>query len=186
MTPGVAWRLKPLDQAVGRVLGNIFLPPVAYGGQLRWTRDLVQKDAAGRFPLAERLVAVARAYGFDGWFVNAETGGGNAALATDMLGFLRELKSRAAAVGQQGFDRLQDGEEAGVDLLVVRVGRTEGDRGQRGVPARERQSGICAKKGVEHVRGEVRPSAGCGGEDGDRVRSPGCLPVLIGEEGGGR
>ncbi|MGW7299908.1 endo-beta-N-acetylglucosaminidase [Streptomyces sp. NPDC054829] len=84
-----------------RVLGNIFLPPVAYGGQLRWTRDLVQKDSAGRFPLAERLVAVARAYGFDGWFVNAETGGGNAALATDMLGFLRELKSRAAAVGQR-------------------------------------------------------------------------------------
>ena len=26
------------------VLGNVFLPPVAYGGQLRWTRDLVQKD----------------------------------------------------------------------------------------------------------------------------------------------
>ncbi|CCK25834.1 endo-beta-N-acetylglucosaminidase [Streptomyces davaonensis JCM 4913] len=83
------------------VLGNIFLPPVAYGGQLQWTRDLVQKDSAGRYPLAAQLVAVARAYGFDGWFVNAETSGGNAALATDMLGFLRELKSRAAAVGQR-------------------------------------------------------------------------------------
>ncbi|MFH0520718.1 endo-beta-N-acetylglucosaminidase [Streptomyces sp. M41] len=83
------------------VLGNVFLPPVAYGGQLQWTRDLVQKDAAGRYPLAERLVAVARAYGFDGWFVNAETGGGNAALAADMLGFLRELKTRARAEGQR-------------------------------------------------------------------------------------
>ncbi len=58
------------------VLGNVFLPPAAYGGQLRWTRDLVQKDAAGRHPLAGRLVAVAEAYGFDGWFVNAETGEG--------------------------------------------------------------------------------------------------------------
>lgn len=56
------------------VLGNIFLPPVAYGGQLQWTRDLVQKDAAGRYPLAAQLVAVAAAHGFDGWFVNAETG----------------------------------------------------------------------------------------------------------------
>ncbi|MEY9996313.1 endo-beta-N-acetylglucosaminidase D [Streptomyces sp. V4I8] len=83
------------------VLGNIFLPPVAYGGQLRWTRDLVQKDAAGRYPLAERLVAVAEAYGFDGWFVNAETSGGNAALGADMLGFLRELKARAKARGQR-------------------------------------------------------------------------------------
>ncbi|WP_369154014.1 endo-beta-N-acetylglucosaminidase [Streptomyces sp. R02] len=83
------------------VLGNVFLPPVAYGGQLRWTRDLVQKDAAGRHPLAERLVAVAEAHGFDGWFVNAETGGGDTALGADMLSFLRELKSRAAAKGQR-------------------------------------------------------------------------------------
>ncbi|MCD7445076.1 endo-beta-N-acetylglucosaminidase [Streptomyces lincolnensis] len=83
------------------VLGNIFLPPAAYGGQLRWTRDLVQQDAAGRYPLAAQLVAVARAYGFDGWFVNAETGGGDAALGAAMLGFLRELKSLAAAAGQR-------------------------------------------------------------------------------------
>ncbi|MDQ0772655.1 endo-beta-N-acetylglucosaminidase D [Streptomyces aurantiacus] len=81
------------------VLGNVFLPPTAFGGQLQWTRDLVQKDAAGHYPLAERLVAVAEAYGFDGWFVNAETGGGNAALATDMLGFLTELKALSAAKG---------------------------------------------------------------------------------------
>ncbi|MEU0026736.1 endo-beta-N-acetylglucosaminidase [Streptomyces sp. NPDC006335] len=81
------------------VLGNVFLPPVAYGGQLRWIRDLVQKDAAGRYPLAAQLVAVATAYGFDGWFVNAETGGGDSALGSDMLGFVRELKSLSAARG---------------------------------------------------------------------------------------
>lgn len=83
------------------VLGNIFLPPVAYGGRLQWTRDLVQKDAAGHCPLAERLVEVAAAYGFDGWFVNAETGGGDTALGADMLGFVKELKSLAAARGQR-------------------------------------------------------------------------------------
>ncbi|GGN58202.1 hypothetical protein GCM10011579_021220 [Streptomyces albiflavescens] len=83
------------------VLGNVFLPPVAYGGQLQWTRDLVQKDSTGHYPLAAQLVAVAAAYGFDGWFINAETGGGNAALATDMLGFLRELKTLGTAKGQR-------------------------------------------------------------------------------------
>ncbi|MFI1766336.1 endo-beta-N-acetylglucosaminidase [Streptomyces sp. NPDC020800] len=83
------------------VLGNIFLPPTAYGGQLRWTRDLVQKDSSGRYPLAAQLVAVASAYGFDGWFVNAETGGGNTALGTDMLAFVTELKSLAASEGQR-------------------------------------------------------------------------------------
>ncbi|WP_393096913.1 endo-beta-N-acetylglucosaminidase [Streptomyces sp. LN325] len=83
------------------VLGNVFLPPVAYGGRLQWTRDLVQKDATGHYPLADRLVAVAAAYGFDGWFVNAETSGGDTALATAVLGFLKELKALGAARGQR-------------------------------------------------------------------------------------
>ncbi|MEU7423069.1 endo-beta-N-acetylglucosaminidase [Streptomyces sp. NPDC040750] len=83
------------------VLGNIFLPPTAYGGRLEWTRDLVQKDATGHHPLAAQLVAVAAAYGFDGWFVNAETGGGNTALGTAMLGFVTELKALSAARGQR-------------------------------------------------------------------------------------
>ncbi|MEV3854792.1 endo-beta-N-acetylglucosaminidase [Streptomyces sp. NPDC050095] len=74
------------------VLGNIFLPPAAYGGQLQWTRDLVQKAADGSFPIAQKLVDVAVAHGFDGWFVNAETSGGDAALATQMQAFLAELK----------------------------------------------------------------------------------------------
>ncbi|MFI1164552.1 endo-beta-N-acetylglucosaminidase [Streptomyces sp. NPDC020801] len=83
------------------VLGNVFLPPTAYGGRLRWTRDLVQKDAAGRYPLAAQLVEVAAAYGFDGWFVNAETGGGDSALGADMLGFVGELRRLSAARGQR-------------------------------------------------------------------------------------
>ncbi|GHG93814.1 endo-beta-N-acetylglucosaminidase [Streptomyces rubradiris] len=83
------------------VLGNVFLPPAAYGGQLQWTRDLVQQDATGHYPLAAQLVAVAAAYGFDGWFLNAETGGGNTALGTAMLGFVKELRALAAAKGQR-------------------------------------------------------------------------------------
>ncbi|MFA7763849.1 endo-beta-N-acetylglucosaminidase [Streptomyces sp. NRRL S-448] len=76
-----------------RVLGNVFLPPVAYGGDLRWTRDLVRRDSLGRFPIADKLVQVARTHGFDGWFVNAETDGGDSALATRMRGFLRALRA---------------------------------------------------------------------------------------------
>ncbi|WP_326587669.1 endo-beta-N-acetylglucosaminidase [Streptomyces sp. NBC_01294] len=76
-----------------RVLGNVFLPPVPYGGDLQWTRDLVRRDALGRFPIADQLVRVARAYGFDGWFVNAETDGGDSALAGRMREFLRALRA---------------------------------------------------------------------------------------------
>ncbi|MFD9305684.1 endo-beta-N-acetylglucosaminidase [Streptomyces sp. NPDC060048] len=76
-----------------RVLGNVFLPPVAYGGDLQWTRDLVQRDSLGRFPVAEQLALVARTYGFDGWFVNAETGGGDSRLASLTQRFLRALRA---------------------------------------------------------------------------------------------
>lgn len=76
-----------------RVMGNVFLPPVPYGGDLQWTRDLVRQDPLGRFPVAEKLVQVARAYGFDGWFVNAETDGGDSELAARMRQFLRALRA---------------------------------------------------------------------------------------------
>ncbi|MFF1558812.1 endo-beta-N-acetylglucosaminidase [Streptomyces sp. NPDC058279] len=82
-----------------RVLGNVFLPPVAYGGDLQWTRDLVRRDTAGRFPIALALVEVARAYGFDGWFVNAETDGGDSALAGRMREFLRALRAAGEPYG---------------------------------------------------------------------------------------
>ncbi|WP_405757047.1 endo-beta-N-acetylglucosaminidase [Streptomyces sp. NBC_00073] len=81
------------------VLGNVFLPPVAYGGDLQWTRDLVQRDSAGRFPIAEKLVQVARTYGFDGWFVNAETDGGDGSLAARMREFLRALRAAGSPHG---------------------------------------------------------------------------------------
>ncbi|WP_424211457.1 endo-beta-N-acetylglucosaminidase [Streptomyces sp. BI20] len=76
-----------------RVMGNVFLPPVPYGGDLQWTRDLVQSDALGRFPVAEKMVEVALAHGFDGWFVNAETDGGDSELASRMQRFLRALRA---------------------------------------------------------------------------------------------
>ncbi|WNI23835.1 endo-beta-N-acetylglucosaminidase [Streptomyces sp. ITFR-16] len=81
------------------VLGTVFLPPVHHGGDLRWTRDLVQRDAAGRFPLAAKLVEAAVAHGFDGWFLNAETEGGDAALGAEMLAFVTDLRRRGKAAG---------------------------------------------------------------------------------------
>ncbi|MFH8369972.1 endo-beta-N-acetylglucosaminidase [Streptomyces sp. NPDC018031] len=90
------------------VLGTVFLPPAAYGGQLRWTRDLVQRDGAGGFPVADKLIEVARAYGFDGWFVNAETGGGDARLAADMRDFLRHLRERGEGLRITWYDSMID------------------------------------------------------------------------------
>jgi len=69
------------------VYGTIFLPPVVYGGQIQWVWDLVQKDGS-TFPVADKLIEMTEYYGFDGWFINQETGGGNAQLAQDMRDFM--------------------------------------------------------------------------------------------------
>ncbi|MFD9704585.1 hypothetical protein [Lentzea sp. NPDC059081] len=70
-----------------KVIGNVFLPPTAYGGQIQWVRDFVRRDG-DRFPVADKMVQVARHYGFDGWFLNQETAGGTTQLANDMRDFI--------------------------------------------------------------------------------------------------
>ncbi|MER7520707.1 endo-beta-N-acetylglucosaminidase [Streptomyces sp. NPDC126499] len=75
-----------------KVYGTVFFPPTAYGGQIQWVRDFVQKSGT-RYPVADKLAQVARHYGFDGWFVNQETAGGDAALATEMRNAMRYARS---------------------------------------------------------------------------------------------
>lgn len=79
------------------VLGTVFFPPEVYGGKLQWVREFLSRDADGHFPAARQLARVAEYYGFEGWFINQETEGGDRELATDMRDFLDELR----AEGQQ-------------------------------------------------------------------------------------
>jgi mannosyl-glycoprotein endo-beta-N-acetylglucosaminidase len=76
------------------VYGTIFLPPVAYGGQIQWVWDLVQKSGAS-FPVADKLIEMTQYYGFDGWFINQETAGGNAQLAQDMRDFILYIQNNS-------------------------------------------------------------------------------------------
>ncbi|MEU6979271.1 discoidin domain-containing protein [Streptomyces sp. NPDC046371] len=75
-----------------KVYGTVFFPPGAYGGQLQWVRDFTQKSG-GRYPVADKLAQVAQHYGFDGWFVNQETAGGDSALATEVRNTMRYARS---------------------------------------------------------------------------------------------
>ncbi len=77
------------------VLGTVFLPPLAFGGQLAWVQDLVQRSG-DTFPVADKLIEAAEYYGFDGWFINQETNGGDAALATDIRDFIRYIHQHSS------------------------------------------------------------------------------------------
>ncbi|WP_461198800.1 endo-beta-N-acetylglucosaminidase [Enterococcus sp. N249-2] len=55
------------------VLGTVFFPQTAHGGKLEWLDTFLEKDDQGNFPIVDKLIEVAEAYGFDGWFFNQET-----------------------------------------------------------------------------------------------------------------
>jgi len=89
------------------VYGTIFLPPIVYGGQLEWVWDLVQKEGE-TFPVADKLIEVAEYYGFDGWFINQETAGGNAVLASQMRDFMKYIKE-TSEVRIMWYDAMTEG-----------------------------------------------------------------------------
>lgn len=60
-----------------KVLGQVFFPPTYYGGKKEWVSQMLTRLDNGSYPYAEKLFEVARDLGFDGWFINEETGGGS-------------------------------------------------------------------------------------------------------------
>jgi len=76
------------------VLGTIFFPPTVYGGSIQWVHDLVQKTGS-TFPVADKLIEAAEYYGFDGYFVNQETAGGDAALADQLIQFMEYFQANS-------------------------------------------------------------------------------------------
>lgn len=55
-----------------KVLGMVFFSPTSYGGRPEWVDQMLTEEN-GKFPYAEKLYEIADYYGFDGWFINAET-----------------------------------------------------------------------------------------------------------------
>lgn len=73
------------------VIGTVFFAPVAWGGSPRTVASFLRRDAKGHFPAAKQLVRIARFYGFDGWFMNAETDGTDGVTMIDFMAELRAL-----------------------------------------------------------------------------------------------
>ncbi|MGY0230298.1 endo-beta-N-acetylglucosaminidase [Longispora urticae] len=80
------------------VHGTVFFPPNVYGGNLDWVRQFLQRDALGRFPVADGLARISRYFGFEGWFINQETDGADPALAEEMRLFVVALKTRTSVI----------------------------------------------------------------------------------------
>jgi mannosyl-glycoprotein endo-beta-N-acetylglucosaminidase len=88
------------------VLGNVFLAPTAYGGNIARVNEFLTKRSDGSFPVADKMIQAAQYFKFDGWFINMETAGGNSATATAMQAFLKYCKAQAPAMQISWYDAL--------------------------------------------------------------------------------
>ena len=78
-----------------KILGNLFFPPVEFGGRQEWVQQMLT-CIDGRYPYAAKLYELCSYFGFDGWFINEETGGGT---TEQWCGFFDEFYNAAAADG---------------------------------------------------------------------------------------
>lgn len=78
-----------------KVLGQIFFPPSAFGGNQAWVRQMLSKEG-GKYIYAIKLYEIAKYFGFDGWFINEESGGGS---TDEWVGFIKEFNAAADAGG---------------------------------------------------------------------------------------
>ncbi|NDI35929.1 endo-beta-N-acetylglucosaminidase [Chengkuizengella sediminis] len=76
------------------ILGTVFFPPEVFGGQFAWIEQMLEQEADGSFPVADKLIEVAQYYGFDGWFFNQETNGGTKETAQKMQDFLVYIQEK--------------------------------------------------------------------------------------------
>ncbi len=72
------------------VLGNLFFQ----GQDTAKLAQLVAQDKSGGYPGADQLIAIAKYYGFDGWFLNPEVDGGTPSLATQVSNFLVYIEQK--------------------------------------------------------------------------------------------
>lgn len=76
-----------------KIYGTIFFPPVCFGGKIEWVEQTVDGNEC-----ADKLVELTKVYGFDGWFVNQETYGGNPQLSEKIQQFLIYIRSKGVEI----------------------------------------------------------------------------------------
>ncbi len=77
-----------------KIYGNVYLVPTYYGGKLEWVKKLIQTDPKNKeiFPGADKLILMAKTYGFDGWFINQEIDGGQEELGLQVQAFIEYIR----------------------------------------------------------------------------------------------
>ncbi len=89
--PSKAWVDAAHKNGV-KVIGTVFLSPLAYGGTQTIAQNFLQQDTAGNFLAVAKMIELANYNNFDGWFLNFETSV-NSATGNLVSSFVRQLDS---------------------------------------------------------------------------------------------
>ena len=93
--PPPAGSTDAAHQSGVKSLGQVFFPPSAFGGRQEWMRQMLTKEN-GKYIYAIKLYEIAKYMGFDGWFINEESGGGS---TSEWVDFIKEFNGIADANG---------------------------------------------------------------------------------------
>ena len=117
------------------VIGTVFFPQGVAGGKMEWLDTFLSQEKDGSFPLADKLIEVAKIYGFDGWFINQETEGTEEQpltkdYADQMQAFIKYFKEKAPELRVIYYDSMTaDGE---MDWQNALTDQNEMDRRRTG------------------------------------------------------
>lgn len=100
-----------------KVLGQIFFPPTYYGGKREWVEEML-KTENGKHPYALKLFEIARYFGFDGWFINEETGGSS---SSDWASFIKDFNEAADAAGFPDMEIMWYNARTAPDITILKA-----------------------------------------------------------------
>ncbi len=99
--PPPAPSIDAAHQAGVKVLGQVFFPPAAFGGEGKWVTQMLTQEN-GEFIYARKLYEIAKYLGFDGWFINEETFGGSN--SSKWAAFIKDFNRIADENGDTWFE----------------------------------------------------------------------------------
>ncbi|MDB6077117.1 MAG: glycoside hydrolase, family 85 [Akkermansiaceae bacterium] len=86
--------------------GLVFLAPRVYGGTTAVVNDFIATRSNGSFPVADKMIQAARYFKFDGYFINMETEGSDAAAAVKMQNFMLYFRAQAPELAISWYDSM--------------------------------------------------------------------------------
>ena len=98
--PPPSGSIDAAHQSGVKVLGQIFFPPYAFGGNSAWVTEMLTQEG-GKYIFAKKLYEIAKYLGFEGWFINEETTRGHIA---EWAQFIKEFNEYAEADGNHNME----------------------------------------------------------------------------------